>query len=113
MVHACLEGTEAGVYYRGRGTITNNYSSIIELPDYVCKIANNFTIQITPIYNRNLPTSNYAVSNIENNTFQVYGMNGEFFWIVQGKRLHIDVEPRKSEVQLNGDGPYKWISSDK
>ena len=120
LVHACLEGPESGVYYRGQGKITNNKNTTIYLPDYVSEIANDFTIQVTAIVNdeSNDDISNYknliyVTSKIRNNSFQVYGTNGEFYWLVQGKRQQIHVEPLKSEVQLNGDGPYKWISSDK
>ena len=48
-------------------------------------------------------------SRIENNCFNVYGENCEFFWVVQGKRNDIDVEPMKTDVEIKGSGPYKWI----
>ena len=32
LVHVCLEGPEAAVYYRGKGEITNNNSVVIYLP---------------------------------------------------------------------------------
>jgi uncharacterized protein (DUF736 family) len=50
LVHACLEGPETGVYYRGKSEITNNEYVIINLPSYVEKLAIDFTIQLTPIY---------------------------------------------------------------
>ena len=49
LVHVCLEGPEAGVYYRGKSTITNNDSVKIELPDYLRHIGSNYTINITRI----------------------------------------------------------------
>ena len=112
LVHACLEGPEAGVYYRGKGEITNNESTIIELPDYVSKLASNFTIQITTIYNKQNPIMNnynYSTSEIENNNFTVYGSNGTFYWLVQGERCKVNVEPLKELIILKGDGPYKWF----
>ena len=74
----------------------------------------NFTIQITPyidyftnedeiIYN------NYTTTNIINNSFKVFGKNGKFYWIVHGKRDDINVEPNKKDVNIKGNGPYKWI----
>jgi hypothetical protein len=48
-------------------------------------------------------------SKVVNNSFTVNGQNCEFFWLVQGKRTNIDVEPFKSSVDVKGTGPYKWI----
>jgi hypothetical protein len=42
LVHGCLEGPEAGVYYRGLGTIYNNIC-VITLPKYTEKFY-DFTI---------------------------------------------------------------------
>ena len=50
LVHACLEGPEAGIYYRGKATITNDENIKIELPGYVKHIGTNFTINITKIF---------------------------------------------------------------
>jgi hypothetical protein len=107
LVHACLEGPEAGVYYRGIGEIIDNYSTTIELPYYVNRFARDFTIQITPIFNGKFNTLN--TSEVFNNKFNVYGENCKFYWIVYGKRLDINVEPLKTEVNVKGDGPYLYI----
>ena len=108
LVHACLEGPEAGVYYRGIGEITNNISTTIKLPDYVEKLASDFTIQITPIYNGSIVTLN--AGEVTNNKFSVYGETCKFYWSVHGKRLEINnIEPNKSEVSIKGSGPYLWI----
>jgi hypothetical protein len=109
LVHGCLEGPEAGVYYRGEGIITNNKFVTIELPDYVNSIAKSLTIQITPIYDGNKNKKPLFVTRIVNNQFSVYGENSEFFWTVFGKRQDVDVEPNKKDVTVLGDGPYKWI----
>jgi len=105
LVHACLEGPEAGVYYRGEGQITNGDSVEIALPEYT-KNFYNFTIQITPINSKNV----YGVSMVVDGKFKVFGDNGEFFWIVHGTRQDIQVEPNISEVLVKGDGPYTYIS---
>ena len=107
LVHACLEGPEAGVYYRGESEITNNTEVTIELPSYVDKLATNLTVQVTPIYNGIVKT--LGVSRVKSNKFTVYGENSEFFWTVFGKRASLDVEPNKKDVIVKGDGPYKWI----
>ena len=91
-----------------------NYSAnvIIGLND---KIASDFTIQITPIYDDNgdgYDNTNIRIlktSRIKNNKFRVVGDIGPFYWHVIGKRLDINIEPLKTDVILNGSGPYKWI----
>ena len=108
LVHACLEGPESGVYYRGKGEIVNNESVIIYLPDYVEALATDFTVQITPIYSGKEIKQLYTTE-VENNSFTVNGQNCKFFWFVQGKRNNIDVEPFKRSVDVKGTGPYKWI----
>ena len=108
LIHACLEGPEAGVYYRGIGEITDNISTTIKLPDYVKKLASDFTVQITPIYNGKINVINSG--EIVNNSFLVYGENCKFNWIVYGKRLEINnIEPNKDDVSVKGSGPYLWI----
>jgi len=109
LVHGCLEGPESGVYYRGTSEITNNDSITIKLPDYVEKLARDFTVQITPIFDGNRNKGQYFTSKVMNNCFTVYGPNGEFNWFVNGKRANIQVEPDKSSVIVKGDGPYKWM----
>lgn len=107
LVHTCLEGPEAGVYYRGRAHITNNFSTAIQLPEYVENLAYDFTIQVTPIYNGKIITLN--VSEVTDNKFMVYGENCSFYWNLIGKRFDIEVEPYKNDVVVKGSGPYKWI----
>ena len=106
LVHSCLEGHEAGVYYRGKGEIINDESVEITLPEYA-KNFYNFTIQITPINSR----INYGVSDVEYGKFKVFGYNGKFFWTAQATRQEIEVEPSKSDVIVKGDGPYTYISN--
>jgi len=107
LVHVCLEGPEAGVYYRGKDEIINGTNVTINLPNYASNIANEFTVQITGIYDGKL--KNYCCSEIVNNSFDVYGENGKFYWTAYGKRHNIDVEPLKNNVNPQGNGPYLWI----
>ena len=44
LVHGCLEGPESGVYYRGKDIAPTT----VKLPEYVSKIASDFTVQVTP-----------------------------------------------------------------
>ena len=107
LVHSCLEGPEAGVYYRGKGIITNNKFTTVILPDYVSKLAYDLSVQITHIYNGKI--INLSATEVENNQFKVYGENCKFWWNVYGKRGEVNVEPNKNEVNVKGTGPYKWI----
>jgi hypothetical protein len=109
LVHVCLEGPEAGVYYRGKGEVTDNASAKISLPDYVPGWAHDFTITVTAIYDGGNVHA-YAVSEVNaDGKFNVYGENGKFNWIAVGKRGDIVVEPLKTDANVKGFGPYKWI----
>lgn len=68
-------------------------------------MAYNFTIQLTPIGQPRL----LGCSKVNNNEFIVYGAPGNFFWLVHASRNNIIVEPNKNEVEIKGDGPYKYI----
>jgi len=105
LVHGCLEGPEAGVYYRGVGKIFEDCKTDVYLPDYLFNLAYDFTVQITPI---GLPIRTLVTSKVDGK-FTVYGDPGEFFWTVFGKRENIEIEPNKSNTFVNGSGPYRWI----
>jgi hypothetical protein len=105
LVHACLEGPEAGVYYRGEAEIVNNEYVEIGLPEYVDLLAYEFTVDVSSL-TRNVF---YTASYVENNKFTVYGPNGSFCWMVYGKRDEVNVELNVNDVVVKGNGPYKWI----
>jgi hypothetical protein len=117
LVHACLEGPEAGVYYRGKGEIVNGTSVDVQLPAYVGALCpgTDFTVQLTPIYDGTIRTSMLYASEVDpgTNSFRVYGENGRFNWLVHGKRFDIEVEPNKADVTRHGDGPYTYLSQKK
>lgn len=106
LIHSCLEGPETGVYYRGRGEITNGSSITVTLPDYVAGLAYSWTIQVAAVYEGVIRTYNF--SEVENNQFTVFGENGKFHWSAMGKRRDIVVEPLKSDTTVFGQGPYLW-----
>jgi len=109
LVHACLEGPEAGVYYRGESEIPQGKDSIeVDLPDYVDALATDFTVHVTSICEGK--PALIGASRVKNNKFTVYGDPGPFSWIVYGKRGDVDVEPDKDSVDVRGDGPYKYIN---
>jgi hypothetical protein len=110
LMHACIEGPEAGVYYRGTGEISNNESVVIHLPSYVDHLATEFTVELTPICSKQDKSQKktYETSEVENNAFKVYGKDGRFYWTVYGKKNDILVETDKNSVNVHGNGPYKW-----
>jgi hypothetical protein len=122
LVHACVEGPEAGVYYRGEGQILEENTLVeISLPSYAKHIAKDFTVIAIPISDIDLDTfENNDMSNIkapiiiasevqDNEKFFVGGDRCKFNWLVIGKRLDIQVEPNKGDVIVKGDGPYTYL----
>jgi len=109
LVHACLEGPEAGVYYRGKSIIEDNCVKI-SLPEYVDKLATDFTVHITPIYKFGINNTRVlTATEVLDSSFEVYGEPGPFNWIVYGSRCPVISEPLKNEVEVKGEGPYKYI----
>jgi hypothetical protein len=110
LVHGCLEGPEVGVYYRGQVEVKEKYVEI-ELPGYVSKFATDLTVYATHEYDEDIDTEpkTYSVSKIRYNKFKIYGSKGRVNWVVFGKREEINTEPKKIEVDVKGEGPYKWI----
>ena len=106
LVHSCLEGPEAGIFYRGTGEITNNNSVVVHLPNYTQHLLKDCSIIVSPIYDGKLKMYNFT--ELIDNSFTVYGENGTFNWLVVGKRHDILVEPEKDTVNLCGKGPYLW-----
>jgi hypothetical protein len=109
LVHACLEGPESGVYYRGKSEIVNGSSVEVQLPSYVGTLCTDLTVQITHIYDGAVKAFSASEVDSVSNSFTVYGENGRFNWLVHGKRADIVVEPSKADVSVRGDGPYKYI----
>ena len=119
LVHACLEGPEAGIYYRGLSKIENSRFTMIELPEYVKHIGKDFTVQITQLGDENTANVGLLASMVIDGKFKVSYPSStketlpsvEFCWHVYGKRGDVEVEPLVSSVKVNGSGPYKWLSS--
>jgi hypothetical protein len=106
LVHSCLEGPEAGIFYRGTGEITNSNCVVVHLPKYTQQMLIDCSIIVSPVYDGKLKIYNFT--ELADNSFTVYGENGKFNWLVVGKRQDIIVEPDKGYVNLCGKGPYLW-----
>ena len=119
LVHACLEGPEAGVYYRGEGVIANGGKKVvITLPSYVKNLATDLTVHLTPVLNDSnesnddidIPT--ICSTRVRGNSFTVYANKPcSFHWMVFGKRGEVKTEVGKSDAIMRGDGPYRWLDN--
>jgi hypothetical protein len=137
--HACLEGPEAGIYYRGEAEIPVGETEVtVNLPDYVSKLGKNFTVQITPkdkfcflsastvqsngsfrVMNRNFSFLSKMVNLCHHNNKRKHRRHNKtsgkksciFFWIVMGERLPIEPELCQTDVRVHGHGPYLWVKS--
>jgi hypothetical protein len=117
LVHACLEGPEAGVYYRGEGVISNGEKKVsITLPSYVKNLATDLTVHLTPVLNdediEDETPLNIRSTRVRDNGFTVYANKPvAFHWVVFGKRCDVKAEVNKSEAVMRGDGPYRWLDT--
>jgi len=90
LIHACLEGPELGVYFRGK---TNKNE--IEFPDYWRDLVdeNSITVHLTRC---SLNQPSLMCSGVMDNKALVHGANGyDYFFIVYGERKDLpklDVE---------------------
>jgi hypothetical protein len=117
LVHATLEGPEAGVYYRGTAQLVNGEAEI-ELPHYFEALTRQEgrTIMLTNIdgFDR-LMVKRIDGQKIKNGRFLVVADNAqstqEFDWEVKAIRKdvpHLDVEPDKDDLIVRGNGPYTY-----
>ncbi len=107
LVHSCLEGPEAGVYYRGVGQLREG-EAVILLPKYfeALTLGENRTVVLTAKGNRPFLLSH---SEVKNGQFTVYGNipDGEFSWEVKAVRsdvpeLEVEVPGLQTEAQNDG-----------
>jgi len=111
LVHSTLEGPENNVYYKGTGTLKQGHCRV-ELPAYFQSLTHNSkaTVVLTPV-GRTPFLLSYELT--DGNAFDVYGNlpDGAFSWMMMAERTDIPpllVEPSKQEVEVRGDGPYKY-----
>jgi hypothetical protein len=87
LMHACIEGPENGVYFRGRSQETG-----IESPEYWSGLVdiNSMTVDVTPIG----PNQSIYVERIDDNGDICVGSNTaealNYFYVVYGERKDID-----------------------
>ncbi len=100
LIHACLEGPEVGVYYRGQAQLEDGQATI-HLPDYFEALTRQEgrTVLLTPKGREPFLLSH---EEIVDSTFKVYGTKayGAFSWEVKAVRADVqelEVEVRKEE----------------
>ncbi len=115
LVHASLEGPEAGVYYRGAGQLVKGHATV-QLPNYFEALTRQEerTVLLTPTFEAEEPVSMLAASAVTNGQFTVRAIDGRnpsqtFSWEVQAVRADIDrlaVEvPKSPEGQQTAGQP--------
>lgn len=135
LVHAAIEGPTADVFYRGEGQLipddgymeengaTRVARVVIELPGYFEALTEvqGRTVTVTPIVGQcecgEYLAPSMGASPVRDGRFVVYALAGfthncaRFYWEVKAARkgTKFDVEPDKSSVKLQGDGPYTYL----
>jgi len=113
LVHACLEGPENGLYYRGKGVVPENEKSVlVQLPRYACLIGGDWTIQLTAQGSFNRFYATEVADDDGFVGFRVFAEQpGKFYWIVHGRQKDkpLETEPWKADVVLRGQGPYTFL----
>ena len=118
LVHACLEGPENAVFYRGTARLRDGRAEIA-LPGYFEALTREEgrTVLLTPVFGSpDEPVSRLAHSRVEGGKFRVRAIDGrnpsqKFSWEAKAVRKDVAplfVEPRKDEIEVYGDGPYKY-----
>jgi hypothetical protein len=107
LIHACLEGPENAVYYRGQGRLEGGHARV-QLPDYFEALArpDGRTVIVTSCCEENEPISVLAASGIVNGAFNVRAADDRnpeqlFYWEV--KAVRADVEPLETEEHKGED----------
>jgi hypothetical protein len=122
LVHACLEGPEAAVYYRGEAQLVDGWVEI-KLPDYFEKLTRKEgrSVQLTCIADD--PADEWCpvlhATRPKNGKFFVGLGSGmhitdqRFWWQVTAVRKDVPrllVEPKKEDVTVMGEGPYTYYT---
>lgn len=102
LVHACVEGPEAAVYYRGEGRLVDG-TARVALPAYFEALVREErrTVQLTAVADPDEPVAVLATTPVVGGGFTVRAADGSnprqrFCWQVTGVRA--DVEPLEVEI---------------
>jgi len=100
LIHACIEGPEAGVYYRGESVTSGGWAEIT-LPDYfeALTMKECRTVLLTALFeDEDDPISALAASRVKDGKFKVWSgvPTQKFYWEV--KAVRADIEPLEVEM---------------
>ena len=116
LVHACLEGPEAAVFYRGKAQLDAAGSREIVLPAYFDALTRpgTATVQVTPMLEHpEDPFGPVAATRVRDGRFVIRGQpEQQVCWRVEAERGDIEsvtVEPLRKDVTVCGEGPYRWL----
>ena len=122
LVHACVEGPTADVFYRGETKVGEWGSASVQLPPYFEALTVPGSADVMMSYVCATPqeytrTCEYRLFTpiplmLENNSFIVSGRpQSTFTWVVHATRRDVTVsaEVEKQHVDIKGDGPYRYI----
>lgn len=101
LVHACIEGPENAVYYRGESQLGHDGTTVVQLPDYFEALTakDGRTVQLTVIHD-DAPAHPLSATAPADGSFMVVGHPGARFWwhvtAVRGDIDPLEVEPPAS-----------------
>ena len=114
LVHACLEGPENGVFYRGVAKIDSSKVVDVKLPNYT-RYFKDFDVFVTPVFDETKNTleeldKRVVVSEVVDGCFKIIGSREmEVNYVVFGKRSDIECEPLISSHKVKNNGPYTYF----
>ncbi|MCK2219691.1 hypothetical protein MF672_038735 [Actinomadura sp. ATCC 31491] len=113
LVHATTESPHNGVEYWGTVVLDDLGVADVALPDYfeVLTAHDGRAVLLTGLHDSlYAPTATYP----EQGRFEVHGVPGQrVSWLVKAIRKDVPpllVEPRRDEVTVRGDGPYRYYT---
>ncbi len=112
LVHATTESPHNGVEYWGEAVLDEHGKAVVELPGYFEALTakRDRAVLVTPLTGGGLITAGRP----SGGRFTLDGPPGaEVFWLVKAIRADIPplmVEPRREQIDVHGDGPYRYYT---
>ncbi|MEV0236863.1 hypothetical protein [Nonomuraea sp. NPDC050786] len=111
LVHACTESPMPGVEYWGETNLDDKGQAVVTLPSYFEALTRKDGRYVA-VNTCSDGIRNASASYPENGQFTIYGGAGvRVTWLVKAIRADADsmlIEPLRSEIDVVGDGPYRY-----
>lgn len=113
LIHGCTESPHNGVEYWGEATLDGAGRARVDLPAYFESLTayDGRTVLVTSYGDTATPASATCP---EDGSFSIFGVPGQrVAWLVKAIRKDVPpvlVEPRRDEVIVRGDGPYRYYT---